>query len=87
MTAMATSAPSKPAPVGATRAAISERVAPVGRRVALVGACYLGMALIVALTVLAAHVLPAGVGLPVFMAAMIALVVLLHPTVRVTRRD
>ena len=87
MIAMATTAPPKLTETSSSRAVVLGRTAPARRRFVLAGACYLGMALIVALTVLAARVMSPGVGVPVFFLAMVTIVALLHPAIRVTRRN
>lgn len=56
--------------------------APRPHRLGLVAACYIGLAMIVALTVAVHEFVPTPVAAPVFLAACIALVAGLHPRAR-----
>lgn len=60
---------------------------PTGRHLSLVGACYVGMVVIVGVFILLRHVIPTPVGAFLYFAAMSALVAVLHPRItRVTLR-
>lgn len=85
MTVMATTTHAHPETAGA-RPPQSPWV-PVGRRLALSAACYLGIAAMVVLTVLAARVLPTGVGVPLFVLGMAAVVAVAHPAIQLTHRS
>lgn len=79
MTGMATTTPAHVRPAAALPV-------PVGRRLALSAACYIGIALLVALTVLTERVLPTGVGVPLLVAGLAMVVAAAHPSLSLTRR-
>lgn len=87
MTAMATMTPA-PKTVGSGAHRADSVASPDGRRrrVRLVAACYLGMVMLVALAIAMSTVLPAAVGAPLFVLFATGVVVLAHPTIRITRR-
>ena len=87
MTAMATMTPApKPVAPGAHRAAVDPGVSMRRRKLRLATACYLGMVMLVALAIAMSTVLPAVLGVPLFIALAAAVVVIAHPTIRLTRR-
>lgn len=86
MTAMATSTRIHPETNGARRMDHpATAAARAGRRVKMAAACYLGIVAMVLATVLAARVLPAGVGVPLFVLGMVLVVVAAHPIGRTLR--
>jgi len=87
MTAMATTTPApKTVPPGAHRAVVDPGLGARRRRLRLAGACYLGMVMLVALAIAMSTVLPTALGVPLFIALAAAVVVIAHPTIRLTRR-
>jgi len=83
MTAMATSTTARTQASGARRADLPEAaMLRQNRRIKMAAACYVGLVALVGLFVLAAQVLPAGVGLPLFVLASAGVVAAGHPRVR-----
>lgn len=83
MTAMATSTHVRTQANGARRAELPEAAAMRHtRRIKMAAACYLGLVVLVGVFVLAAQVLPPGVGLPLFVLGAGAVVALGHPRIR-----
>lgn len=84
---MATMTPAPPAASGARRVDHPLAVAARHRRrIRLAVACYAGMVLLVALAVVLARVLPAVLGVPLFVVLAGVVVVVAHPALRVTLR-
>jgi hypothetical protein len=87
MTVMATTTRTRPSTSGARRVDTPATVAArETRRVKMAVACYLGIVVMIALALAASTVLPAGVGVPLFVLGMGLVVALAHPTIRVARR-
>lgn len=55
-------------------------------RIKMVAACYLGLSLLVTLSVIASRVWPSGAVAPLFILGMVGLIAAFHPRVRVTAR-
>lgn len=88
MTAMATMTPArKTVGSGSHRAEPVPALAAHRRRFRLAAACYLGMVMLVALAIAMSAILPAAIGAPLFALFAAGVVVLAHPTIRITRRS
>jgi hypothetical protein len=87
MTVMATTTPARASVTGAEPAGKPRlRAARTSRRLRLSAACYAGIVLMIALTLVAARVLPTAAGVALFAAGMAAVVAVAHPAIRVTHR-
>jgi hypothetical protein len=87
VTGMATTTPVRQAANGVRRTALPvPRMARHRQRVRLAAACYAGIVLLVGLAVAMGRVLPAAVGVPLFIALAATVVAIAHPGLRLTLR-